>query len=318
MIFRSIAGADAERVLPFLVQDPVSGLTAGRYLTRFSRREYRPEWTWIAQESHGSPPLAVAVWWGNPEGSRPGTLDALAVQESLDPAERTGVAVGLLAAAHAAYATAGAAGPPAYHIYLPAGGRDRPDVAAGLDWRERAARQAGLSATLERLRYEWTPQAGLPEPPGRLLLRPEPDDEVFADLFRQVLTGTLDAASGKEAKALGAEAQARRDVAFYREKMLGERSWWLVAETAAGELAGFGIPSRNTEVPVVGYLGVLPGHRGHRYADDILAGITRILAAEAGAMVIRAGTDLANRPMAAAFERAGYRNTARHLVLSIP
>ena len=117
---------------------------------------------------------------------------------------------------------------------------------------------------------------------------------------------------------IGAEAQSRRDVEFYRDKMHGDRSWWRVAQTPAGELAGFGIPSQNTDVPVVGYLGVLPEHRGHRYADDILAGITRLLVAEASATVIRADTDLANRPMAAAFERAGYRNFARRLVLSAP
>jgi RimJ/RimL family protein N-acetyltransferase len=69
---------------------------------------------------------------------------------------------------------------------------------------------------------------------------------------------------------------------------------------------------------VVGYLGVVPEHRGHGYADDILAEITRILADEAGAEVIRADTDLANAPMAASFERAGYRNFSRRLVFSAP
>src|SRR5215813_13644157 len=78
----------------------------------------------------------------------------------------------------------------------------------------------------------------------------------------------------------------------------------------------FGIPSQNTALPVVGYLGVLPEHRGHGYADEILDEITRILVAEAGATKIHADTDLANRPMAAAFARAGYVNIGRRLVLS--
>ena len=77
----------------------------------------------------------------------------------------------------------------------------------------------------------------------------------------------------------------------------------------AGEVAGFGVPSRNTEFPVVGYLGVLPEHRGRGYVDEILAEITRILVADAGATTIHADTDLENRPMAAAFERCGYRVT---------
>jgi hypothetical protein len=36
------------------------------------------------------------------------------------------------------------------------------------------------------------------------------------------------------------------------------------------------------------------------------------------AEVIRADTDLANAPMAASFERTGYRNFARRLVFSAP
>ncbi|MGN6677358.1 MAG: GNAT family N-acetyltransferase [Streptosporangiaceae bacterium] len=57
-------------------------------------------------------------------------------------------------------------------------------------------------------------------------------------------------------------------------------------------------------------------HRGHGYVDEILAEITRILVDDASATRIHADTDLANRPMAAAFDRAGYLNIGRRLVLS--
>ncbi|CAM5479451.1 N-acetyltransferase [Streptomyces spiroverticillatus] len=66
----------------------------------------------------------------------------------------------------------------------------------------------------------------------------------------------------------------------------------------------------------VGYLGVLPGHRGKGYVDEILAEITAVLAAQPGAGEVRADTDLGNRPMAAAFERAGYRHFRSRVVLS--
>jgi RimJ/RimL family protein N-acetyltransferase len=318
VIFRSSTESDLEHVLALLQPGPAGGLTAGTYQTRLSRKEYRLEWTWIAQEAAGQPPLAVAVWWGRPGESHPAALDAVFTRETLGPAGRVRAATGLLTAAHRVYRRTGAAELPDYHLFLPGDWRDRPDVIADLDWRERAARQAGLTARLERLRSEWTPQAGLPGQPGRLRFRPEPDDEVFVQLFRRVLAGTLDATSRHEAEAIGAEAQARLDTAFYREKMLGERAWWQVAETPAGEAVGFGIPSRNTDFAVVGYLGVLPEHRGHGYVDDVLAEITRLLAAQDAATVIRADTDLANVPMAAAFDRAGYRNFARRLVLSAP
>jgi RimJ/RimL family protein N-acetyltransferase len=43
-----------------------------------------------------------------------------------------------------------------------------------------------------------------------------------------------------------------------------------------------------------------------------------VLVAQAGADIVQADTDLDNQPMAAAFERAGYRNFARRVVLSAP
>ena len=169
---------------------------------------------------------------------------------------------------------------------------------------------------MERLRYEWTPQSGLPAASGRIVFHAEPDDEVFVDLFRQVLAKTLDAASRKEAEQIGAQAQAHGDVGFYRDTMLGDRSWWRIARTPDGEVVGFGLPSRNVAFPVVGYLGVLPEHRGHGYADEILSEITRILVAEVAPEQVRADTDLTNTPMAAALERVGYRKSGCRLVLS--
>ncbi|MFJ8624920.1 GNAT family N-acetyltransferase [Kitasatospora sp. NPDC093550] len=317
MIIRPTATADLDRVLPLIAPDQCSALTADAYRARLADGEYRTDWTWIVQDAPDGPPLALAVWWGDPDDDLPSALDGLYLRDAAGSADdRTELASALLTAAHAAYAAAGADAAPDYHLILPGNWRERPGTAEAVAWRREAARRSGLPASVERLRYEWTPPVGLPEPSGRLLLTAEPDDEVFVDLFRRVLVGTLDADTRKEAERLGAEAQARADVAFYRDTMLGDRSWWRVARTPDGEPVGFGIPSRNHAFPVVGYLGVLPEHRGRRYADDLLAEITRILAAEASPERIRADTDLTNAPMAAAFDRLGYRNDTRRLVLS--
>jgi ribosomal protein S18 acetylase RimI-like enzyme len=340
MIFRPATEPDLAGLMPLLVPDPASPLTAEHYQSRSHRHEYRPEWTWLAQDdADASPatlPAAVAVFWGDPRAARPAALDGVFLRDpgphagraaragrpnrahradQADQADQASLAAGLLTAAYRAFATAGTDQPP-YHLFLPPDWHDRPDVAEALAWREEAARRAGLTERLERLQYKWTPAAGLKEPSGRLSFRAEPDDEIFTALFRAVLAGTLDATSGQGVRAIGLDAQARKDLAFYRDSIHGQRSWWRVAQTPGGQVAGFGIPSRNTENPVVGYLGVLPEHRGHRYADEILAEITRILAVEAGATRIRADTDLGNRPMAAAFDRMGYRITGRRLVLS--
>ena len=141
---------------------------------------------------------------------------------------------------------------------------------------------------------------------------------MFVDLFRRVLGGTLDATSRRGAAKVGADAQAREEVEFHRDKMPGARGWWRIAQATHGEIVGFGIPSRNPQFYNVGYLGVVPEHRGNRYVDEIVAEITRLLVTDIGARVVRADTDLANQPMARAFKRTGYRIISNHLVLSQP
>lgn len=317
MIFRAATATDLADMAPLVVPDPASAMTIAHYQATTGRGEYRPEWTWIARDRGDGPVVAAAIWWGPAAGAMPGTLDGLFTDGSLGGDARAAVGGALITAAHQAFAAAGGATPD-FHVMLPGDWRGRRDVTAALGWRWDAALRAGLTGELERLRFEWTRAAGVPKGSGRLRFRAEPDDGVFEELFGRVLAGTLDATSRKTADAVGAAAQARADVAFYRDKMLGDRAWWRVGQTPDGAAVGFGVPSRNSAVPVVGYLGVVPEQRGRGYVQDILAEITRVLVAEAGAETIQADTDLANEPMAAAFERAGYRNFARRLVLSAP
>ena len=65
--------------------------------------------------------------------------------------------------------------------------------------------------------------------------------------------------------------------------------------------------------PDIGYIGVLPAHRGRGYAGDLLIEASRLLV-EDGAGEIDAMTDVGNAPMAAAFERCGYTVVDRMLV----
>ncbi len=185
---------------------------------------------------------------------------------------------------------------------------------AEVEWRVAASRAADLTRHLERLRFEWTAEAGLPLPSDRLIFFPESDDAVFLNVFQQVAIGSLDHGTIESVARLGLEGHARETLAYYRG-MRGRREWWRMAFTRNGERVGFTIPSANEDSHTIGNLGVVPEMRGHGYAVDLLAEATRILADD-GAQRVRADTDLANVPMARAFERARYRNFSVRLVLS--
>ncbi|MEU6758271.1 GNAT family N-acetyltransferase [Streptomyces sp. NPDC046685] len=309
MIFRAAtaAPADIDRALAYPADGPVAALTAEKVREELAGNQFRPEWTWFAEDADGEV-LARALWWGRADSERPIALDCLQVRASVaDPAA---VAAGLLAAGHAAFGNL-----PDYNISLPRGWRDEPELAAAVAWRQEAAYRTGLTREIERLRYEWTPAAGTTEPTGRLVFRDGTDEE-FLDAFVRLSAGSLDLHTQTELQSMDAEQLAREDVEFYLD-CPGERSWWRLAHLPDGTLAGMAIPSATPYHRNVGYLGVVPEQRGQGLIDEILGEITRFHASE-GAERITATTDSVNAPMAAAFDRAGYQVTEIRLVLEAP
>ncbi|MEV0271165.1 GNAT family N-acetyltransferase [Hamadaea sp. NPDC050747] len=309
-------GEELDRTLALSSSEPVWRLPADRYRAEAAERQYRPEWTWVAEDGDGGL-LARALWWGQSDSAHPLALDCLSVADEVPAAERATLAAALLSAGHQSFRDAGAAAPPLYNLLqLPGGWHADAAYATAVAWRREAAQRAGLTVEVERLQFEWTPDAGLPDAPGRLEFRPEPDDEVFLAAMLRVAAGTLDAHTLESEQSQGAESTARESLAFYLDRP-GLREWWRLAYTPDGALAGLAIPSATPYHRNVGYLGVVPELRGRGYVTEILAAITRFHAAD-GAERITATTDLANRPMAAAFERAGYRNTEVRLIFSAP
>lgn len=312
MIIHPSTEADLGRVLACRAADPAGLVPPDRYRADLASRNYRAEWTWLAEQDDAI--VARAVWWGPGSGRYPQVLDCLHVSDSVP--HWADLAAALIRAGHQAFRRAGAPHPPRYELRLPNAWRASPDVSQAFRWRREAAARAGLAEELERIRFEWTPAAGLPRSTGRLVFRPEPDDEAFVGVFRQVAVGSLDVITRRDVAAGGADRQARADFALYRD-MPGDRGWWRLAYTADGQLAGMILPNRNPYGAVVGYLGVLPGMRGHGYIHDLLAETTRFHAAR-GEPRITATTDTTNRPMAAAFRRAGYQETGIRYVFSAP
>ncbi len=135
-------------------------------------------------------------------------------------------------------------------------------------------------------------------------------------MFRAVAQGSLDVGTQRALAVTDAIQQAQDDFDFYLS-CPGERDWWRVAIGADGAPVGFIVPSATSYNRNVGYLGVLPSHRGQGLIDDLLGEITRFQSAS-GAERITATTDLTNLPMARAFERAGYETTEIRLVFESP
>jgi RimJ/RimL family protein N-acetyltransferase len=313
VLVRSITAAESERVATFLADPPLDWINAERFREDWETRQYRPEWTWTAEDPDGEL-VGRALWWGRTDGELPVALDCLHVREGVP--DRAAVAVALLEAGHRAFRERGAERDPLYNLALPRGWRGDAGTASAVEWRRLAAHRAGLTDEVERLRYEWTPQAGLPAAGTRLTFAPA-DDAAFLDAFRRLAQGSLDVRTGRELAANDADVQAREDMQFYLDAP-GERDWWRLAYTAEGMLAGLAVPSSTGgDNRNVGYLGVVPELRGRGLIDEILAHITRFQAA-AGAERITATTDTVNLPMAAAFDRAGYEVTEIRLVLEQP
>ncbi|OZE93208.1 GNAT family N-acetyltransferase [Rhodococcus sp. 14-2686-1-2] len=292
--------------MDFAVNDPVGFVDDDSLREELAAGRLRPEWSWFAVD--GSRIVARALWWGREDSEYPIALDCLHVLA--DVPNRAELAAELMSIGHNTFCAK-----PEYVLVVPTAKQDADSVADAVAWRREAAQAAGLTETIERLRFEWTPADGVPTPSDRLVFRPASDDDFLA-IFQRVTVGSLDVATQGDIAATDTVSQAQDDLAFYRS-CPGERSWWRLAEDTDGTLVGFAIPSATPYHRNVGYLWVVPELRGHSYVDDILGEITRVHAAD-GATRITATTDVPNKPMAAAFKRANYQVTEVRMVFEVP
>ncbi|HEY4460474.1 MAG TPA: GNAT family N-acetyltransferase [Pseudonocardiaceae bacterium] len=283
LVIRALA--EGEEQLFESLADPglVSFAAAGKTYTEM---RYRPECSWIALRD--GVVVARAAWWIAPDDAEPLALDWFDFTD-------TEAAIALLRAAP--FNTQ-------YVIRVPPDFEQRPDVRHEATRRVEAAKAAGMVPLVDRYRYRWTTECGVPDRPGRLAFRPEPDDKVIFDVLREIAHGSLDAHAVRDIERSGYDAAAQGDL----DNLLwlpGPREWWRLGYTESGQLAGFVAPSRNYYDPAIAFVGVVPEQRGHGYAYDLLVEGTHLLV-DQGADRIVANTDVTNTPMAANFKKAGY------------
>lgn len=280
LVIRALDASDAH--LFDALPDPLGARESHR-LTR-----HRPDWKRVALRDGRV--VARGAWWGGPEDTAPLNINWFDVAEGEEEA--------------GAELLRTAPWQVELEMNLPAGWREDPTLRAATEACFTAAQKAGQELMVERFLYRWTPECGLPERPGRLEFRPEPDDAVFFDLLRRIHSATLDAHALKAIEEGGLDRAAQEELDFFHW-CPSPREWWQIAYTPEGDAAGIHIPAHNPSGPCVGFIGVVPEHRGHGYAYDLLAECTHYLV-EQGADFVSAATDQGNFPMAANFAKAGY------------
>ncbi|OMI40954.1 GNAT family N-acetyltransferase [Streptomyces sparsogenes] len=298
LVIRALTESDAH--LFHTLHDPAlvgRGRFGHTYRTYAEGGDFRPDWTWVALRDGRV--VARAAWWGAPDDAKPIALDWFDFADGEADAAAELLRTAPLRAE--------------YSLLVAPGWRERPAERAAARARIDAAIAGGMEPLVERYRYEWTPECGLPERPGRLEFRPEPDDAVIADVLRRIMPGTLDAHDRRAIDQGGVEAGVRELMDFL-SWCPSPREWWRLAWTPGGELVGIQVPAHNPSGPCVGYIGVVEEQRGHGYAYDLLVECTHDLV-ERGATRIAAATDQHNLPMAAHFAKAGYPITQERIEL---
>lgn len=142
------------------------------------------------------------------------------------------------------------------------------------------------------------PGARAPGAAGSTSSAPRTDDAAILEILQRIFLDVMDQGIRLDVDRLGVERAAEEELAFFKW-LPGPRTWWRVAHTPTGEPAGLTIPSRNYGGPQIGFVGVVPGQRGHGYGYELLAESTHLLA-DAGADRITATTDTTNAPMSLA------------------
>lgn len=272
------------------------------YLERLLTQSYvHHDWLFILEESHQM--IGTIAYWTLPSLGTPTDFILLELPWEREDALTLGAPFVQHAVRH--MQVLGARPKISHVIDLPPG---RPQWQFFPEQRAALLHQLGFVLQRETLRWECQVGESARTASTRLTFRPleEVGEAAFREAIERGSAGTLDRFVRQEREQAGPAQHAQE--LFEDIQRLGYASgWWQLAYNQLGELIGFVMPSANN---TVGYIGVLPGHRGHGYSGDLLARLTATFAG-AGVSTILADTDVFNDPMACAFRRAGWSQFGR-------
>ncbi len=261
---------------------------------------------WKGEGAHSSPDWCFV-------SEDDGDLVARVLFYSLPSAPDERVMFGLHLPWEADFREAGAAFLPEVLKRMHAGGAGRIDYAIYSMYAKHpeaqceAVEAAGFRLVQQKKHLVWKDPGHAVEVPGRLRFRTlkAVGETEFTDAVRCVTAGSLDRDLAGDIERLGPEPAARALVKLLKDTDCNE-DWWQLGFTPEGELVGLVVPSAlDDDEGSIGHIGVVPGLRGNRYGDDLLAQGTAVLQS-AGFKQVIAETDSENSPMLAALARAGY------------
>lgn len=277
----------------------------------FARGARRPEWVWLG-ERDGATVARVAAW-GAPGADLPWIIDLVHAGGTAQPY------AALAATLRRAVDDLRLAGAQTVELIIFVSPTWRTDESQVVSDLLAASSAAGFDLLVARLHFEWyTADHDGNVEPSRCGLRFESitgtDDPRLVEAYRRSLTGSLDAHTVRDLRTRdGAELAAAEvaDMANYAAPV----SAWRVAYNADDDLVGLVTTGWRARRGVIGYVGVVPEHRGRGHAAALLAEGTRI-ATQAGCELVVGETDEENLPMAQAFRTAGYRHTEGRIDLA--
>lgn len=274
-----------------------SDLDLGSIQTLWDSGDSRPEWCFVADD--GGSRLGRVGFRVSPTTSDPAWLGTLpAYEAAVYGLEVSGSReVGRRLFAHAVREI-GTALPATLELRLNTAFRDDARALATL------AEGWGFTLFQEKRGFEWKDDGSDVDLPRRLEFLSV--DEAGIEAYRSVMArcgeGTLDRNDRYYWEGCGPDNWAGQMTEYLDPE---DAPMWLLGY-ARDEPVGYVAVVRDEElVSTIAHIGVVPEHRGHGYAGDLLAAATAV-ARRAGLARMLSDVDVFNRPMAETMRRAGH------------
>lgn len=194
---------------------------------------------------------------------------------------------------------------------------DRLQVRTNPEWHAEYAQRVALFESLgmelfqEKIGVTWVDDGGPIDVPDRLsfVTIAESGSDRYRDVIAAVGEGTLDRNDRYYRSHMDPADWGAVYLTFMGE---GEEPMWLLGTLPGGEAVGFVavVDFDGEATATIGFIGVVPEHRGNGYVDDLLAAGTAA-ARRHGYTSIHSDVDTLNAPMLAAMERAGHHTGVR-------